>query len=245
MAETLVVLPGDAIDTSYVPTAQKRKIGNGIVQTYGTNDFTSTIAGQLDVDHKKKTALISTPRARYTPRTGDSIIAQVRGASYETFHLHINAYSPQAILSHFAFEGASKKTRPQLKNGDLVYAKIVFCQRNMEIELTCVNPETGKADGLGPLNDGMVFDVSLELANRLLRKQLASVFDELGAKVPGGFELVVGKNGRVWADCAEAGVRGVLAIGRVLEALDQDDAPTNEKEQKKLINRITRELELG
>lgn len=245
MAETLVVLPGDTIETSYLPTAQKRKIGNGIAQPYGTNDFVSTIAGRLDVDQKKKSAFISTPRARYTPRAGDSVIAQVRGASFETFHLNINAYSPQAILSHFAFEGASKKTRPQLKNGDLVYAKIAFCQKNMEIELTCVNPDTGKADGLGPLNEGMVFDVSLELANRLLRKQLTGVFDELGSRVPGGFELVVGRNGRVWVDCAEAGARGAVAIGRLLEALDQYDAPTSDKEQKKLINRIVRELELG
>ena len=242
MTDALVVLPGDTIDADYLPTAQKRKIGQGINQEFNSNDFTSTIAGQVLVDHKKKAASISTPHGRYIPRQGDSVIAQVRGASFETFHLFINSYSPQAILSHFAFEGASKKTRPQLKNGDLVYAKVAFAQKNMEIELTCVNPSTGKADGLGPLTEGMVFDVSLEFADRLLKKQLALMMEELGSKIPGGFELVVGKNGKVWADCADAGVKGVIAIGRVVQQADENGL--QEKEQKKLVNRTVKEMGL-
>lgn len=243
MADAVVVLPGDTIDASYLPTAQKRKIGLGIKQEFNSNEFTSSIAGRVDVDHKKKTASISTARARYIPRQGDSVIAQVRGASFETFHLFINAYSPQAILSHYAFEGVSKKTRPQLKNGDLVYARVAFCQKNMDIELTCVNPNTGKADGLRQLTEGMVFDVSLDLADRLLKRQFASILDELGNKIPGGFELCIGKNGKVWVDCADAGVRGIIAVGRILQHLEEQDF--SEKEQKKLVNRTIKEMGLG
>lgn len=243
MTETLVTLPGDTIDASYLPTAQKRKIGLGIKQNSQSNDFTSTIAGKLEIDHRKKAAHVSSPRTRYVARTGDMIIGQVRGASFETFHLHINAYSPQGILSHFAFEGASKKTRPQLKSGDVVYARVTSAQKNMDIELTCINPNTGKADGLGPLTEGMLFDVSLEFANRLLKKQLAPMLDELGNKIAGGFEIVVGKNGKVWVDCGEAGAKGVIAIGRVIRQVDE--AGLQEKEQKKLVNRIAREMELG
>lgn len=243
MTDILVTIPGDIIDASYLPTAQKRKIGLGIKQDASSNDFTSTIAGRLDVDHKKKAAFISSPHSRYIARTGDLIIGQVRGASFETFHLHINGYSPQGILSHFAFEGASKKTRPQLKTGDVVYARVAAAQKNMEIELTCINPNTGKADGLGPLNDGMLFDVSLEFADRLLKKQLAPMLDELGAKIPGGFEIVVGKNGKVWVDCGNAGPRGIVAIGRVLQ--QADESGLQEKEQKKLVNRTVREMGLG
>lgn len=243
MADAVTVLPGDSIDAAYLPTAHKRKIGLGIKQEFKSNEFTSSIAGKVEVDHRKKIANISTPNARYVPRQGDSVIAQVRGASFETFHLFINAYSPQAILSHYSFEGASKKTRPQLKNSDLVYARIAFCQKNMDIELTCVNPSTGKADGLGPLNDGMVFDISLEFADRLLKKQLAPMLDELGNKIPGGFELVVGKNGKVWVDCADAGVKGIVAIGRILKQVEEQSLL--EKEQKKLVNRTLKEMGLG
>lgn len=243
MAEALVVLPGDAIDASYLPTAQKRKIGLGIKQEFNSNDFTSTIAGRVEVDHRKKAAQISTPHGRYVGKAGDSVICQVRGASFETFHLYINAYSPQAILSHFSFEGASKKTRPQLKTGDVVYAKIASAQKNMDIELTCVNPSTGKADGLGPLNDGMVFDVSLDLANRLLKKQLAPLMEELGNKIPGGFEIVTGKNGKVWVHCADAGAKGIIAVGRILHKVDEGEV--QEKESKKLVNRTLKETGLG
>lgn len=238
-----MVLPGDGIDASYLPTAQKRKIGLGIKQEFDSNDFTSTIAGRVEVDQRKKAAYISRPHARYVAKSGDSVICQVRGASFETFHLYINAYSPQAVLSHFSFEGASKKTRPQLKTGDVVYAKIASAQKNMDIELTCVNLSTGKADGLGPLSGGMAFDVSLELADRLLKKQLPTLMGELGNKIPGGFEIVVGKNGKVWVNSADAGTKGIIAVGRVLQMIDEDGL--QEKEQKKLVTRTIRELGLA
>lgn len=243
MTNRVVVLPGDTIDAAYLPTAQKRKIGLGIKQESNSNGFTSAIAGRVEADHRKKTAQISTPQARYVAKTGDNIICQVRGTSFETFHLYINAYSPQAILSQYSFEGSSKKQRPQLKTGDVVYAKIVSAQKNMDIELTCVNPSTAKADGLGPLNEGMVFDVSLEFADRLLKKQLASLMDELGSKIPGGFEVVVGRNGKVWVDCAEAGAAGIIAVGLVLQKVDEECLA--EREQKKLVNRTIKEMGLG
>lgn len=243
MSTLAVTLPGDAIDAAHLPTAQKRKLGRGINQDFGSNEFTSTIAGQLEVDHKKKSFAVSVPRARYIPAQGDAVIAQVRGASLETFHLLLNGHSPSATLSHFAFEGASKKTRPQLKNGDVVYAKIASCKKNQDIELTCVNQSTGKADGLGPLKDGMIFDISIGLAERILKKGLLVLLEELGNKVPGGFELVVGKNGKVWVDYADAGIKGIVAVGRILQQVDHGDL--QEKEQKKLINRVVKELGLG
>ena len=90
MGDAVIVLPGDSIDVSYLPTAQKRKLGLGIKQEIDSNDFTSTLAGPVQVDHSKKTAQISTPNARYVARTGDLVICQVRGQSFETFHLYSN-----------------------------------------------------------------------------------------------------------------------------------------------------------
>ncbi|KAK5235865.1 exosome non-catalytic core subunit rrp40 [Exophiala xenobiotica] len=254
MATTQILLPGDAISATQIPTSQKRKIGRGLRQDGdatttgrdGSNNFTATIGGLLEVDYRKKTASISTPDARYIPKAGDLVIAQFRTSSTDYFHMYINAHSPQAILPQLAFEGATKKTRPQLKANDLVYAKVVSAQKNMEIELSCVNPSTGKAepDGLGPLTGGgMVFDVSPGLAERLLKKQGVVALDELGTKLPGGFEIAVGKNGKVWVECPEAGVKGVCAVGRCLREMDEKEL--REKEQRKLVNRIMGELERG
>ncbi|KIX95219.1 uncharacterized protein Z520_09135 [Fonsecaea multimorphosa CBS 102226] len=239
-----VFLPGDLLPISQIPTSQKRKIGHGLQQDTET-EFVATIGGLLEIDYRKKTAQISTPDARYIPTAGDLVIAQVRISTADFFHVYINPYSPQAFLPQLAFEGATKKTRPQLKTNDLVYAKVVSAQKNMEIELSCVNPSTGKAepDGLGPLNGGMVFDVSPGLAERLLKKQGVVALEELGSKLQGGFEIAVGKNGKVWVDCPEAGVKGICAVGRCLREMDENEL--NEKEQKKLANRIIAELERG
>ncbi|KIW31342.1 uncharacterized protein PV07_02999 [Cladophialophora immunda] len=239
-----VFLPGDLIPTSQIPTSQKRKIGHGLQQNRETN-FLATIGGFLEIDYRKKTAQISTPDARYIPKAGDLVIAQVRISTADFFHVYINPYSPQAFLPQLAFEGATKKTRPQLKANDLVYAKVVSAQKNMEIELSCVNPSTGKAepDGLGPLNGGMVFDVSPGLAERLLKKQGVVALEELGSRLQGGFEIAVGKNGKVWVDCPEAGVKGICAVGRCLREMDENEM--KQKEQKKLANKIIAELERG
>jgi exosome complex component RRP40 len=245
MAAIEVILPGDRIPANQVPTSQKRKIGHGLKHEQETNDFMATIGGLLDVDYRKKTAQIATPDARYMPKAGDLVIAQVRLGTADFFYLNINPYSHQAILPSLAFEGATKKTRPQLKGNDLVYAKIVSAQKNVDVELSCVNPSTGKAepDGLGPLTGGMVFDVSPGLAERLSKKQGVAALEELGSRLQGGFEIAVGKNGKVWVDCPEAGVRGVCAVGRCLKELDENEL--KEKEQKKLVNRILTDLERG
>ncbi len=232
-----ILVPGDTIAASLLPSSQKRRLGAGIHQS-GPDEYVCTIAGSLEVDYRKKAASIPAPNARYVPKAGDLVIAQVRASSTDIFYLHINAHSQQAFLPQLAFEGATKKTRPQLKPNDLVYAKVVSAQRNMEIELSCVNPSTGKAepDGLGPLNGGMVFDVSVGLADRMLKKQGVAFLEELGAKITGGFEICVGKNGRVWVDCPDAGVRGVCAVGRCLAEVD--GGVLQAKEQKRLVNKI-------
>ncbi|KIX04954.1 uncharacterized protein Z518_05825 [Rhinocladiella mackenziei CBS 650.93] len=243
MATTQVLLPGDQVPASQIPVSQQSKIGRGLQYDSISNTFTSTIGGLLEVDYRKKTAQIATPDARYVPKAGDLVIAQVRTSSTDFFHLFINSHSQQAILPQLAFEGATKKTRPQLKSNDLVYAKVVSAQKNMEVELSCVNPSTGKSepDGLGPLTGGMVFDVSPGLAERLLRRQSAVALDELGSKLPGGFEIAVGRNGRVWVDCPEAGVKGICAVGRCLREMDEKEL--REKDQKKLVNKIMVDLE--
>jgi exosome complex component RRP40 len=237
MAEAQIFLPGDSVPSSLLPTAQKRKIGHGLYHVPGENDYRCSVAGQLEVDFRRKAALIQTPEARYVPRMGDLVIAQVRGQSQEYFHLYLSGNGAQAMLHQLNFEGATKKTRPKLEANDLVYARVVFCQKNMEIEISCVNPQTGTAepDGLGTLSGGMVFDVSVGLADRLLKKQDVSFLQELGSKLQGGFEICVGKNGKVWVDCGD-NLRAVCAVGKCLSEIDGRDL--DEKAQKKMVNKI-------
>ena len=241
----MILLPGDAIVASQLPVSQKRRLGYGLRHDIASDTTTSVVAGSLQVDHKKRTAQVSSPRARYVPQTGDLVIAQLHHTSIDFYHLSLAPHTQHAILPQLAFEGATKKTRPQLKANDLVYAKVTAAQKNMEVELSCVNPSTGKSEpeGLGPLNGGMLFDISTGLASRVLRREGVVVLEELGEKLQGGFEVAVGKNGKVWVDCPEGGAKGICAVGRCLKETDEGDL--REKDQRKLVAKVVNEMGLG
>lgn len=238
------VFPGDTIPDLNLSASKALHPASGLYRPSSSAPIVSTIAGFLAPNSKKKTAQVSTSNARYIPRAGDLVIAQVQRSSMDFFHLTITPHTPQAILPQLAFEGASKKTRPQLKPNDLVYAKILSANRNMEVELTCVNPSTGKSEpeGLGPISGGMVFDISTGLAIRLLKSKDMIVLEEFGNKIPGGFEVAIGNNGKVWVDCPEAGVKGICAVGRCLQ--ETDSGHLRESEQQKLGKKVLREFGL-
>ena len=240
-----VMLPGDRVTVSQLQRGPRRRLGDGLEATTEPDMLTTYIGGLLQFDAGKASATINTPHAQYIPHAGDLVIAQVHHSSMDSFHLQLVPHTPHAILPQLAFEGATKKTRPQLKANDIVYAKITTAKKDMEVELSCVNPSTGKSDpdGLGPLTGGMVFDISDGLASRILKKEGILVLEELGEKLQGGFEVAVGKNGKVWVDCPGGSVKGACAIGRCLR--ETDEGHLQEKEQKKLVSKVISEMGLG
>ncbi|PGH13466.1 hypothetical protein AJ80_06335 [Polytolypa hystricis UAMH7299] len=216
-----------------------------------------TQAGLLTTDSKRNTLSILTfPQRRYIPAPNDLVIAQIHHSGADCFYSSISPHTPHTVLAHLAFEGATRKTRPMLKATELVYARVlsVGVGPGGEVELTCVNPATGKAEpgGLGPLVGGMVFDVSVGFAARLMMSSNGAaagvvVLEELGQKLEahGGFEVAVGRNGKVWVDCSgsgDAAVKATVAIGRCLK--EADERLLGAVEQKKLVSRILREMGL-
>ncbi|CRG85696.1 hypothetical protein PISL3812_02722 [Talaromyces islandicus] len=286
MSKPSILLPGDPVPADALPstTSNPLRLGSGARLLYKTQNphskktssssssssstttnshqIVATHAGLLSTDTKRNTVTIqSFPNRRYLPTVNDLVIAQVHRSSQDFHHCIITPHAPFAVLGQLAFEGASKKTRPNLRQGDLVYARVlsVGVGAGTEVELTCVNPATGKAEpgGLGPLTGGMVFDISTGLAARLMKAgsssssaEAASVvaLEELGKKLEnkGGFEIAVGRNGRVWVDCSsnsDTGVRVTIALGQCLQELDRRDNLTA-AEQRKLVSRILRELKI-
>lgn len=99
-----------------------------------------------------------------------------------------------------------------------------------------MNPATGKADGMGPLKGGMVFDVSPAFARRLMMgasKGGVEVLELVGEKVR--FEVAVGRNGRVWVDSGTVG--GTATLGRLLKSADDGcwDVDMQRREVKKAL----------
>ncbi|KAJ0416842.1 hypothetical protein BJY00DRAFT_290962 [Aspergillus carlsbadensis] len=273
MSSPLILLPGDEVPTDYLPSngSAPLRLGPGLrllSQAHPTpastskHVLTATQAGILSTDNKRNAvSMLSSSDRRYIPTPNDLVIAQVHHSSVDYFYCMITPQSPHAVLGQLSFEGATKKTRPMLRGGDLVYARVLSTGlgAGAEVELSCVNPATGKSEpgGLGPLNGGMVFDISTGMAARLIRASSASaeqqevaglvVLDELGKKLEkaGGFEIAVGRNGKVWVDCSNSedhAVRATVAIGRCLTTIDEHNL--NSTDQRKLVTRVLREMKM-
>ncbi|KNC51003.1 exosome complex component rrp40 [Thecamonas trahens ATCC 50062] len=140
---------------------------------------------------------VDAAQKRYVPAREDAVVGVVTARRGENYDVDLGSAFP-AALSLLAFEGATKRNRPQLEVGDLVYARVTLADKDMDPELECVDAK-GKSAGYGPLADGYVVNTSLSLVRRLFNPKCA-VLAALGARLP--FEVALGLNGRVWIDSA-------------------------------------------
>jgi exosome complex component RRP40 len=245
MATTTILLPGEEISPDQLPKSKKGTLtlGPGL-RHLPPSTIQATTSGPLHIVHRKAALWLEHQNGRYQPAVGDLVIAQVHHSSTESFACSLTPHTPYALLGQLSFEGATKKTRPQLKSGDLVYARVSRASRWEDTELACVSASTGKAEGMGQLKGGMVFNVSPAFARRLMMgtdKQGRSkggvvVLELLGEKVR--FEVAVGRNARVWVDSGS--VRETVGIGRLLTRADEEGWSVDE--QKKQVNKVIKEL---
>ena len=94
---------------------------------------------------------------------------------------------------------------------------------------------------MGELKGGMLFDVSLGMARRLLlNKQKEEggmvVLEEIAEKV--AFEIAVGRNGKVWVK--SKGVKETLLVGRALQETDRNALGI--EEQGKLVKKLLQQI---
>ena len=99
----------------------------------------------------------------------------------EGFRVDIGS-AHSASLDGLAFEGATKRNRPNLKVravrqrssnpsdpmtssqvGSLLYARVSLAHKDMEPELECFDAQTRKAEGFGELKGGFLVQCSLKM----------------------------------------------------------------------------------
>ncbi|EZA51495.1 exosome complex component RRP40 [Ooceraea biroi] len=169
---------------------------------------------------------------RYIPSRGENVIGIVTQKSGDIYKVDIGA-SEQATLSYLAFEGATKKNRPDLQVGDVVYAKLLVASRDMEPELVCVDSQ-GKENELGQLSsDGMMFTCSLSLVRKLLNPD-CPLFRMLGRSQ--AYEIAAGMNGRIWIKART--VQETIAVANAILAAEY----TLPSEMQKLCSKIEKTL---
>jgi exosome complex component RRP40 len=245
MASETILLPGEEIQQDQLPKSKKGTLtlGPGL-RHIPPSTILSTTSGSLHTDQRKAASWLEAPHGRYLPSVGDLVVAQIHHSSTETYHCGLTPHTSFALLGQLAFEGANKKTRPKLENGDLVYARVSRASKFEDTEIECVNPSSGKADGLGPLTGGMVFNVSPAFARRLMMgtdkdgrsKGGVVTLEEVSEKVK--FEVAVGRNGRIWVDSGS--VRTTAMIGRLLT--QADEAGWSIEEQRKAVRKSMKDV---
>ncbi|XP_030341523.1 exosome complex component RRP40 isoform X1 [Strigops habroptila] len=168
------------------------------------------------------------PRLQYVPIKGDHVIGIVTAKAGDVFKLDVGG-SEQASLSYLAFEGATKRNRPNVQVGDLIYGQFVVANKDMEPEMVCID-SSGRSSGMGIIGqDGFLFKVSLGLIRKLLAPK-SEIIQELSQLYP--FELVLGMNGRIWVKART--VQQTLIIINILEACEYMTAEQRKQALAKL-----------
>ena len=122
------------------------------------------------------------------------MVGIVRHRSGEAFAVDINA-PLEGALGALEFDGATKRNRPNLAAGDLVYARVAEYSRHLGAKLSCTNAGWSSGKALGELKGGMVV-----YGLRGREGQLEERLEEIGryCKV----EVALGRNDILWFSCA-------------------------------------------
>jgi len=175
---------------------------------------------------------------RYMPVIDDMIIGTVTEKHAESYRVDIGTVE-HARLPTDSFEGATKRNRPNIQVGALIYCRIGNANKFMEPELTCISPYfkrewvTGESI-FGELVGGYCFNTSIHLARKLLAED-CFVLKKLGEKLP--FEIAIGANGRVWVNSKSPTF--IVIISNAI--LNSETMPSEEIER--MVNRLVSALE--
>ncbi|KAG6820702.1 hypothetical protein H0H93_012755 [Arthromyces matolae] len=160
MAST--VLPGTFVPAQHV----NLKLGPGLVQKNGANEagpsVIATRAGLLNHSSNGSKWWVESNSRRYVPAPQESVIGVVVQKVGDGFRVDIGG-AHSASLDGLAFEGATKRNKPNLKIGSLVYARVSLAHKDMEPELECFDAQTRKAEGFGEVKNGFLVRCSLKM----------------------------------------------------------------------------------
>ncbi|XP_037025103.1 exosome complex component RRP40 [Bradysia coprophila] len=221
-----VVMPGDTVDINKDLFKNKRIIlGPGL-----RNVDDQVIACKPGILRtKNQTFWVDSYQKRYIPCRGETVIGTVTQKAGDIYRVDIGASEP-ACLPYLAFEGATKKNRPDVNVGDLVFAKLLNASKDYESELICVN-SYGQKHKLGALTGGFVFNCSINLVRRLLNEN-GNVLRAIQKEIQVPLEIVIGMNGRVWINGKNP--RDIIAVANAILAAED----ISEEEVAEMVHRV-------
>ncbi|KAK0174486.1 hypothetical protein PV327_010249 [Microctonus hyperodae] len=206
-----VMMPGDIVEIPSEISKERIILGPGLRRDGDT--IYACKAGSLKVQ-PPSICYIDSYQKRYIPCRGENVVGIVTQKMGDIFKVDIGS-SDQASLSYLAFEGASKRNRPDIQVGDVVFAKLLIASKDMESELVCVDSH-GKKGKLGILGvDGMLLNCSLSLIRKILNPD--NPFFKLFAEER-AYEIAVGMNGKIWINAKS--VHETIALANAIFAVE-------------------------
>ncbi|KAJ8306634.1 hypothetical protein KUTeg_017179 [Tegillarca granosa] len=206
-----VVLPGETLsDFKESEKTYKVILGPGLRQE--SDDIIVSKPGIVRFK-EPNVYWVDSNQKRYVPVKGDSVIGIVTNKAGDVFRVDVGG-SELATLSYLAFESATKRNRPDVKVGDIVFCKFVVANKDMEPELVCID-SNGKSGGLGVIgrDGGYMFQTSLNLVQKILNPDCV-LLKLLGKRL--SFEVAIGMNGRLWIKARS--VSETIAIANAISA---------------------------
>ena len=187
-----VVIPGKILSSEIEKCGSSQiKLGPGL-RCDGDNVITMK-SGLLRYK-EPDTFWIDCYQKRYVPCKGENVIGVVTGRQGDYFKVDIGA-SDLAFINYLSFEGSSKRNRPNINNGNVIFGKLINANKDMEPEMSCIDPGNNKANGMGVIETGgFLFTVSLNLCRKLLSPDCI-LLKELGSRQ--AFEIIIGLNGKI------------------------------------------------
>jgi exosome complex component RRP40 len=73
------------------------------------------------------------------------VVGVVEDKGGDFYKVNIFAGAP-ALLDRLAFDGATKRNKPELRRGDIVYARVTMADRDLDTELSCMVSSGPKKD---------------------------------------------------------------------------------------------------
>jgi exosome complex component RRP40 len=222
----VVVLPGDDVTALVAFAPPPLRLGAGLFVS-GVRVRASR-AGVLAFIAPARFFVLSST-TRYAAAVGDAVVGIVRErAGADGYRVRLGGAALGALPA-LAFDGATRRNKPALGPGAVVFARVATCSKHVEPELSCAAPPgaprrdwtTGEAL-YGELRGGALAAVPLGAARRLLDPSCA-LFAALGRAL--AFQAAVGLNGLVWVRAADDAATS--AVVRAIEraaAMGADDA---------------------
>uniref|UniRef100_A0AC35G232 K Homology domain-containing protein n=1 Tax=Panagrolaimus sp. PS1159 TaxID=55785 RepID=A0AC35G232_9BILA len=211
------VLPGEKLipKNTIKPNELYKLCSRGIVMN--NEEPHASLAGFF---HEKNEKLwINTYAQKYFPQTGDKVVGVVVQKVGDFWKVDIGGIE-KAEIDFTSFENATKRNRPDVRIGDLLYGNIKVINKYIPPIMSCVN-ELGKAKGQGMLpRSGTIISLSCSYTRRLLQSS-CKILHLIGKSFV--IETTIGVNGRIWLNGASDEIKLVRSIIQRCERVIEED----------------------